>query len=89
VVAVQALGNLLVVALLVGPASAARLLSNRLLPMMSLATVTALLGGIGGLYLSYYAETAGGASIAAAILGLYVGAAGVSAAARGRGNAAR
>ena len=87
IVAVQALGNLLVVALLVGPASAARLLSDRMLPMMCLATLTTLAGGIGGLYLSYYAGTAGGASIAAAIVGLYLLAAGVSAVARAPGSA--
>jgi ABC-type Mn2+/Zn2+ transport system permease subunit len=80
VVAVQALGNLLVVALLVGPASIARLLADRVLPMMFVATLAALAGGIGGLYLSYYAGTAGGASIAAAIVGLYLVAVGASAA---------
>ena len=78
VVAVQALGNLLVVALLVGPASIARLLADRVVPMMCIATLTALAGGIGGLYLSYYAGTAGGASIAAMIVGLYLAAVGVS-----------
>jgi ABC-type Mn2+/Zn2+ transport system permease subunit len=72
VIAVQALGNLLVVALLVGPASAAQLVSNRLVPMMCVGVLTALAGGIGGLYLSYYAGTAGGASIAGAIVALYL-----------------
>ena len=72
VVAVQALGNLLVVALLVGPASVARLFADRVVPMMCVATLTAIAGGAGGLYLSYYAGTAGGASIAAAIVGLYL-----------------
>jgi ABC-type Mn2+/Zn2+ transport system permease subunit len=72
VVAVQALGNLLVVALLVGPASIARLLADRVLPMMCVATLAAVAGGIGGLYLSYYAGTAGGASIAAVIVALYL-----------------
>ena len=72
VVAVQALGNLLVLALLVGPASIARLVSRRLPAMMGIATLAALLGGIAGLYLSYYAGTAGGASIAAAIVAIYV-----------------
>ena len=78
VVAVQALGNLLVVALLVGPASVARLLADRVVPMMCVATLTAVVGGIGGLYLSYYAGTAGGASIAAAIVALYLAAVGIS-----------
>jgi ABC-type Mn2+/Zn2+ transport system permease subunit len=69
---VQALGTLLVVTLLVGPAACARLLARRMAPMMALATIIALLTGAGGLYLSYYAETAGGASIAAAVVTLYV-----------------
>jgi ABC-type Mn2+/Zn2+ transport system permease subunit len=72
VVAVQALGNLLVVALLVGPASAAQLVAGRIVPMMCVGVVVALAGGIGGLYLSYYAGTAGGASIAAAIVAIYL-----------------
>jgi ABC-type Mn2+/Zn2+ transport system permease subunit len=80
VVAVQALGNLLVVALLVGPASVGRLLTDRVVPMMGVATLTAIAGGMGGLYLSYYAGTAAGASIAAAIVGLYLLAAGLTAA---------
>jgi ABC-type Mn2+/Zn2+ transport system permease subunit len=80
VVAVQALGNLLVVALLVGPASVGRLLTDRVVPMMLVATFTAIAGGMGGLYLSYYAGTAAGASIAAAIVGLYLLAAGFASA---------
>jgi ABC-type Mn2+/Zn2+ transport system permease subunit len=71
VVAVQGLGNLLVVAVFVGPAAAARRLSDRMLPMMLLAAGLAVLAGIGGLYLSYYAGTAGGASVALAIVAVY------------------
>jgi ABC-type Mn2+/Zn2+ transport system permease subunit len=71
VVAVQGLGNLLVVAVFVGPAAAARRLSDRMLPMMLLAAVLAVLAGVAGLYLSYYAGTAGGASIALAIVAVY------------------
>ena len=71
VVAVQALGSLLVLALLVGPAATAALVSRRLVPMMALAALLALLGGAAGLYLSYYADTAGGASIAAAVTATY------------------
>jgi ABC-type Mn2+/Zn2+ transport system permease subunit len=71
VVAVQALGSLLVLAMLVGPAATAGLVSRRMLPMMALAAVLALLGGAGGLYLSYHADTAGGASIAAVLSATY------------------
>jgi ABC-type Mn2+/Zn2+ transport system permease subunit len=70
-VGVQALGSLLVVTILVGPAASARLISHRMGPMMVLATLIAALTGAAGLYLSYYAGTAGGASIAAAVVALY------------------
>jgi len=72
VVAVQGLGNLLVVAVFVGPAAAARRLSDRMLPMMLLAAGLAAVAGIAGLYLSYYAGTAGGASVALAIVAVYL-----------------
>lgn len=72
VVAVQGLGNLLVVAVFVGPAAAARRLCDRMLPMMLVAAGLAVLAGIGGLYLSYYAGTAGGASVALAIVAIYL-----------------
>ena len=71
VIAVQGLGNLLVVAVFVGPAAAARRLSDRMLPMMLLAAGLAVVAGVGGLYLSYYAGTAGGASVALAIVAVY------------------
>ena len=60
VVAVQGLGNLLVVAVFVGPAAAARQLTERIAPMIALAVAIAVLAGLAGLYLSYYAGTAGG-----------------------------
>jgi ABC-type Mn2+/Zn2+ transport system permease subunit len=72
VVAVQALGNLLVVALLIGPASIGRLASDRIGLIMGAAVLAAIGSGIGGLYLSYYAGTAGGASIAATIVAVYL-----------------
>ncbi|HLM37235.1 MAG TPA: metal ABC transporter permease [Gaiellaceae bacterium] len=73
VIGVQGLGNLLVLAVLIGPAATARVLTRRLLPMMSLAAVIAIACGAGGLYLSYYAETAGGASVAGITLAAYLG----------------
>ncbi|MEZ5077428.1 MAG: metal ABC transporter permease [Solirubrobacterales bacterium] len=72
VVAVQGLGNLLVVAAFVGPAATARNLSDRIGPMIAIAAATAVVAGVGGLYLSYYAGTAGGASVALAILAAYL-----------------
>ena len=71
-IAVQGLGNLLVVAILVAPAATARLLTRRLAPMMTLAAALAVAAGAGGLYLSYYADTAAGASVAGVLVGLYV-----------------
>jgi ABC-type Mn2+/Zn2+ transport system permease subunit len=70
-VAVQGLGNLLVVAVLVGPAACARALTHRMSTMMVVAAAVAILTGCGGLYLSYYARTAAGASIAAVIVATY------------------
>jgi ABC-type Mn2+/Zn2+ transport system permease subunit len=67
-IGVQGLGNLLVVAVLVGPAATARLLCTRLLPMMAVAGAVAILGGAIGLYVSYYAGTAAGASVAGALV---------------------
>ncbi len=72
VVAVQGLGNLLVVAVFVGPAAAARQLSDRAAAMIALSVAIAALAGIGGLYLSYYAGTAAGASVALAIVAAYL-----------------
>jgi ABC-type Mn2+/Zn2+ transport system permease subunit len=72
VVAVQGLGNLLVVAVFVGPAAAARQLTARMVPMIFLSAALAALAGLAGLYLSYYAGTAGGASVALAIVAIYL-----------------
>jgi ABC-type Mn2+/Zn2+ transport system permease subunit len=79
VVAVQGLGNLLVVAVLIAPAAAARLVARRMGSMMALSAAIAIAAGVGGLYLSYYAKTAAGASIAAVLVAAYA-VAGISAA---------
>ena len=71
VVSVQALGNLLCVAILVAPAATARLLARGLPRMMCAAVAIAVAGSIGGLYLSYYAGLAAGASIALVLVGAY------------------
>jgi ABC-type Mn2+/Zn2+ transport system permease subunit len=71
VVGVQGLGNLLVLAVIVGPASTARLLSRRMAPMMATAVVLGVGAAVAGLYLSYYASVAAGASVAAVTVGLY------------------
>jgi ABC-type Mn2+/Zn2+ transport system permease subunit len=71
-VAVQGLGNLLVVAVLIAPASAARLVARRMLPMMLVSAAIAVLAGTAGLYVSYHARTAAGASVAGALVLAYL-----------------
>jgi ABC-type Mn2+/Zn2+ transport system permease subunit len=76
VVAAQGLGNLLAPAVLVGPAACARLLSRRMVPMMVGAFGITVAVGTVGLYLSYYAGVAGGASVAGCIVVVYIALAG-------------
>ena len=83
VVAVQGLGNLLVVAVLVGPAATARLLARRIVPMMALAASLAVLAGVAALYLSYYVGTAAGASVAGTMVVFYLAAFAASSIRRG------
>jgi ABC-type Mn2+/Zn2+ transport system permease subunit len=71
-VAVQGMGNLLVVAVLVAPAATARLLTRRLAPTMALAVALGAAAGIAGLALSYYARVAAGASIAGVLVAAYL-----------------
>ena len=86
VIGVRALGNLLVVALLVGPAATARLVSRRIVRMMAVAAIIAVGASLGGLYLSYYASLAAGASVGAVMVGAYLVALAVS---RSRASTAR
>lgn len=67
-VAVQGLGNLLVVALLVAPATAARRLTRRMPAMLVTSAAIAVGAGIAGLYVSYHARVAAGAAVAGALL---------------------
>jgi ABC-type Mn2+/Zn2+ transport system permease subunit len=71
-VAVQGMGNLLVVAVLIAPAAAAAAITDRIGAMMAASVALAVLGCLGGLYLSYYAATAAGASIAAVLATVFV-----------------
>lgn len=71
-VGVQALGNLLVVAIMIAPAATARLLVRRLPAMMATAIAIGVGGSIGGLYLSYYGGLAAGASIALVLVGVFM-----------------
>ena len=64
VAAVQGLGNLLLVALILAPAAAALNLANRLPQIIGLAAALAVIAGVAGLVISYQLEIAAGASIA-------------------------
>ena len=84
VASVQALGSLLVVAVLVAPAACARLLTHRVASMVWASIAVAIAGGVAGLYVSYYGGIAGGASIALCLVGGYLAALTVDLVARSR-----
>jgi manganese/iron transport system permease protein len=63
VVSVQAVGIILVVAMLVTPPATAQLLTTRFGWLMALAVAFGIAGAIGGLYLSYWLDVASGATI--------------------------
>lgn len=71
VASVQALGNLLVVALIVAPAAAALNLASRLAVALVLAAGLTVAAGVAGLYLSWYLNVAAGASVALCAVGLF------------------
>jgi manganese/iron transport system permease protein len=63
VVSLSAVGNILVVAMLVTPAAAARLLTDRLSVMLGLSAVIGTLSGVVGLVISFHADVAAGGTI--------------------------
>ena len=71
-VSVQGLGNLLIFGLLLAPASAAAYFADSMRRAFLLATLFAAFAGVGGLYVSYYAETAVGSSISLTALSIFV-----------------
>lgn len=70
-VAIQTLGNLLVVAALIAPGAAALRLARGLRSALVLGAVLALIGGVGGLYASYYLDIAAGAAIALSAIAVF------------------
>jgi ABC-type Mn2+/Zn2+ transport system permease subunit len=72
VTAIQAVGVVMVVALLVTPAATANLLTKRLPTMMLFGIGFAAAASIIGLYASYYAEIASGASIVVTLTMMFV-----------------
>jgi manganese/iron transport system permease protein len=89
VAAVRAVGTVLVIALLVVPAAAGRLLSDRLIVILPMAVAAGGLAGWLGLAASYQASVyhglrlASGATVVLVLVGLYALASGVAAARRG------
>jgi manganese/iron transport system permease protein len=63
VVSLQAVGIILVVAMLVTPAATAQLLTSRFSAMMRIAVVIGIGAAVTGLYLSYWLDVASGATI--------------------------
>lgn len=63
VTALQTVGNVLVLAMLVTPAATARLVADRLPPMLLLSAGIGAFSGVAGLYLSYYWNVASGAAV--------------------------
>ncbi len=63
IVALQAVGIVLVAALLVTPAAAAYQLTSRFAPMMLLSAMLGVVSTVGGLYLSYFLKSSSGATI--------------------------
>ena len=74
VVALQAVGIVLVIAMLVTPAATASLLVRRLHYVMCLGVAVATASAVIGLYVSFYAEVASGASIVLVATGFFVAA---------------
>ena len=77
--AIQAVGVVLTSALLVVPAAAASLLTNRLPKMMALSVGIALVATLTGLYASFYFDVASGAAIVLACIACFLVAWGVRA----------
>ena len=63
VVALRSIGNILVVALLITPAATARLLTDRVLPMMLIAASIGAVSGVVGIIVAYHLNVATGALI--------------------------
>jgi manganese/iron transport system permease protein len=72
VISLQAVGIILVVAMLVTPAATAQLLTSRFGALMGTAAVVGIGSAITGLYLSYWLDVASGATIVLVQTGLFL-----------------
>lgn len=71
VVSLRAVGNILVVAMLVTPAATARLLTDRIGVMMLMSAAIGAASGVVGLYISYYQDVAAGGTIVLVATGAF------------------
>ncbi len=71
IVSIQAVGTVLVLAMLVTPAATARLLTDRLITMMAASAALGALAGVAGLYASYYLNVASGGAIVLVATGIF------------------
>jgi manganese transport system permease protein len=67
VVALQAVGVVLVVALLITPGATAYLLTDRFSRMLWISPLVAAVCGVAGIYVSYYLDTASGGTVVVAL----------------------
>ena len=72
VISLQTVGNVLVLALLVTPAATARLLTDRLLPMIVFSSAIGATSGIVGLYISYYQGVPSGAAVVLVVTAVFL-----------------
>ncbi|HJP41225.1 MAG TPA: metal ABC transporter permease [Dehalococcoidia bacterium] len=72
VISLQAVGNILMLALLITPPATARLLTDRFGRMLALSVCTAALAGLSGLLVSYHADTSAGGTVVLVATGLFL-----------------
>nr|MBN1229136.1 metal ABC transporter permease [Anaerolineae bacterium] len=72
VTAIQTVGVVLVIALLVTPAATASLLARELPHIMLLGIVFSILSTIAGLYISFYVNVSSGASVVLALTAIFI-----------------
>jgi manganese/iron transport system permease protein len=71
VIAFKAVGNILVIALLITPAAAARLLTDRLLPTMLIASAIGVVSGVVGAYVGWHYDVSVGGTIVLTCTGVF------------------
>lgn len=72
IASMQAVGVVLIVSLLVGPAITAYLLVKELHQMMGVGAIVGIVSSVTGMYISYYANVPSGAAIVLVVSGLFI-----------------